>query len=556
MEKEMNLAEKRLEQSGIRSLGDMKRRGLVSGKIDPKKAIKGPKDIDCLVRPWQRGDMTGILAGTGVGKCHAKGSEILMYDGSIKKVEDIKVGDQLMGPDSTPRNVLSLARGKEEMFKISGTDGTSYTVNRSHILSLRYSANEKRFGCEKGDIVNISVHDYLEKSDKFKHLFKGYRTGVEFDYKETNFDPYLMGLFLGDGTKADGGISTIDNEIITYLKEYMGDKLGYKVSNANKNIEGKCPTFRMTTEKGQPNYYRQETRKFVNENNERIIDKNYLINSREVRLGLLAGIIDSDGSLSNNCYDITMKDETFAKNFEYLCRSLGFKVNRSVKTIEYKGEERSYFRFTISGDIVEVPVKLPRKMGAERKQIKDPLNYGITVESVGEGDYYGFTLDGDHLFLLGDFVVTHNTTFVLKVLKEILQNNPDGVVAFVSLELVAAEIAEKWFKATEDCPELADRLYIVENFDDEGNCLDLTLSDIHIELKKIKDVLGTTLHAYALDHLHEININGTMDYNPTCREIKNMTVALDSHGFILSQTTKGKGVGDIPVPKDGCFRNF
>ena len=44
-----------------------------------------------------------------------------------------------------------------------------------------------------------------------------------------------------------------------------------------------------------------------------------------------------------------------------------------------------------------------------------------------------------------------------------------------------------------------------------------------------------------------------MDYNPTCREIKNMTVALDSHGFILSQTTKGKGVGDIPVPKDGCF---
>ena len=68
MEKEMNLAEKRLEQSGIRSLGDMKRKGLVSGKVDPKKAIKGPKDIDCLVRPWQRGDMTGILAGTGVGK--------------------------------------------------------------------------------------------------------------------------------------------------------------------------------------------------------------------------------------------------------------------------------------------------------------------------------------------------------------------------------------------------------------------------------------------------------------------------------------------------------
>ena len=64
----MNLNEARLKQSGIRSLGDMKRQGLVSGKVDPRKAVKGPEDIDCLIRPWQRGDMTGILAGTGVGK--------------------------------------------------------------------------------------------------------------------------------------------------------------------------------------------------------------------------------------------------------------------------------------------------------------------------------------------------------------------------------------------------------------------------------------------------------------------------------------------------------
>ena len=145
------------------------------------------------------------------------------------------------------------------------------------------------------------------------------------------------------------------------------------------------------------------------------------------------------------------------------------------------------------------------------------------------------------------------TTFVLKILKAILQNNPDGIVAFVSLELVAAEIAEKWFKATEECPELADRLYIVENFDEEGNCLDLSTAEINLELVKIKETLGETLHAYALDHIHEIDINGSTDYNPTCRALKNMTVSLDTHGFILSQTTKGKGIGDIPVPKDGCY---
>ena len=64
----MNFNEQRKKQLGVRSLGDLKRSGIVSGKSDPAKFIRGPEKIDCLVRPWQRGDLTGILAGAGVGK--------------------------------------------------------------------------------------------------------------------------------------------------------------------------------------------------------------------------------------------------------------------------------------------------------------------------------------------------------------------------------------------------------------------------------------------------------------------------------------------------------
>ena len=145
------------------------------------------------------------------------------------------------------------------------------------------------------------------------------------------------------------------------------------------------------------------------------------------------------------------------------------------------------------------------------------------------------------------------TSFVLFVLKHILLNNPDGIVIFVSLEMTASEIAEKWYKATEDTPDLADRFYIIENYDEDGKSRDLTASDINIELTTIKETLGTNIHAFVVDHLHEININGTVDYNPVCKELKNIAVELDSHGFILSQTTKGKGIGDIPVEKSGCF---
>jgi KaiC/GvpD/RAD55 family RecA-like ATPase len=146
------------------------------------------------------------------------------------------------------------------------------------------------------------------------------------------------------------------------------------------------------------------------------------------------------------------------------------------------------------------------------------------------------------------------TSFALHILKSILRNNEKGIVAFVSLEMTAAEIAEKWEKMTEDCPEISDRFYIIENYDSCGKSKELTVSGIKFELSKIKEVLNETMIAYVLDHLHEISINGSVkDYNPICRELKNMSVELDSHGFILSQTTKGKGTGDIPVPKDGCF---
>src|SRR6478735_4500931 len=78
------------------------------------------------------------------------------------------------------------------------------------------------------------------------------------------------------------------------------------------------------------------------------------------------------------------------------------------------------------------------------------------------------------------------TSFVLYILKHILLNNPEGVVVFVSLEMTAGEIAEKWYKATEDCPEIADRFYVVENYDENGVTKDLSAKMIKHEIRKIK----------------------------------------------------------------------
>jgi len=74
---------------------------------------------------------------TGAGKCLAKDTPVLMFDGTIKPVQDVEIGDLLMGPDSTPRTVISLARGQEMMYKVTPKKGEPYTVNQNQILNLK-----------------------------------------------------------------------------------------------------------------------------------------------------------------------------------------------------------------------------------------------------------------------------------------------------------------------------------------------------------------------------------------------------------------------------------
>lgn len=124
---------------------------------------------------------------TGVG-CHAKDTLIMMADGNLKMVQDIVVGDQLMGDDSKPRNVLQLYRGRDDMIKIIPVKGDPFVVNMNHILSLKV---------KNGTIIDISCRDLLttSASNLLPYLYL-YKTAVEYPEQPTDTDPYFVGLNL------------------------------------------------------------------------------------------------------------------------------------------------------------------------------------------------------------------------------------------------------------------------------------------------------------------------------------------------------------------------
>ena len=353
-----------------------------------------------------------MCAVMGLGKCLAKGTGVIMYDGSVRAVENVKDGDLLMGPDSTPRTVTGTTTFSSTRYKITPIKGDPFVCNDEHILSLKRTNYFQLNGCRTkgvwrgGDTVHISVKDYLASSASFKVKFKLWRPdGIDFSHKDV-FDPYIVGLYLADGTKSLNGLTCGEGKLaaLDYVKTVISLSRGDYVQGAwHHGIPG----------------FTDIRKTLLTEKNERLIPDSYLYNSREVRLQLLAGILDGDGFLvGDTVFDLVGKDRVFIEQVAYLCRSLGFSAypKSCIKGIKSTGFSGVYWRIAISGNTAIIPTKIFSKKAAPRLQKKSVLVTGFSVERVDDGDVYGFCLDKDHLYLLQDFTVTHNTYLGVRLL--------------------------------------------------------------------------------------------------------------------------------------------
>ncbi|WP_201352492.1 replicative DNA helicase [Hydrogenimonas urashimensis] len=462
----------------------------------------GFKELNRMTSGFGEGDLVIVAARPAMGKCLGKGTRVLMYDGSLKRVEDVKVGDLLMGDDSTPRRVLSLARGREMMYWVRQNRGIDYRVNESHILSLKRSRNEG--GHKHGEILNISVREYLQKSDKFKSNYKGYKVAVEFPAKEVPVDPYFLGIWLGDGRCDDVRIATEDPEIVEYLKAYAV-KLG--LSLQLYTAKGKCPMYAITNGRHvdpHGSFPIQKELRLLGLLERKHIPQAYLANAEKIRLQLLAGLIDSDGYYDDHYHvmEITQKNRRLAEEIKLLADTLGFQTSLVAKkaSIRERGFESEVYRVRIVGDLDRIPTKVPRKRARPRKAIRDVRHTGIRIEPDRVDDYYGFVLDGNHLFLLEDMTVTHNTALTLNMALKALENG-DGV-AFFSLEMPAEQLVlrmlsaktsialqdlrvgnltdDEWSRLSEAVDWLGNQKLFV---DDEGS---LNIHQVRAKLRKLK----------------------------------------------------------------------
>jgi superfamily II DNA or RNA helicase len=361
-----------------------------------------------------------ISVGCGRGKCLAKGTIIPLYNGNYKLVEDLIVGDTLIGDDGTPRIIMSLGSGTSTMYEVSAdevvldkdTDASisfndiisdykyihnfkSYTVNEDHILTLCKNNSTKSNNTESPDLIDISILDYLSLSVEDKKQYKGVKIPLKhlclkyvkdkYEIKhKTQINKYILSLL--------HNISYVNPYNSFYIGYILGLKLMYndyeddECNSDNNELFNKIETYNLEDIYNYINNYKYKLQYIV-----------------DLYIGFLS-------NLSNNDYPITLyllknrkwkekeNDLDLFKVLELVLNLLSISYNM-YNTIEL-GNHYTYL--TLMNDVYTNYTTVPIKITAK-----------------GEGEYYGFELNGNGRFILADRTITHNTVMGLKIAEEL-----------------------------------------------------------------------------------------------------------------------------------------
>jgi len=384
-------------------------------KLGNKQVERGRKNVI-------KGIVTANSPSGGVGgACHPKGTQILTTLG-FKNVEDITKQDLVIGKDGKPKKIKQLFTGVGDIYKVSFEKFEDLYVTENHRLHLICTDKNKK---DYYEFTPIELKEKLN-SEWFVHRHQSFRNNniTEFKEKKVLIDPYFLGAWLGDGYRQNIGFicnKTKDQELFDFLVNFdCNSKISYRRKEEKRyNDEMYNFSFSPNTSvnKKQPSDLLKgfiEYRLFYNKH----IPNDYIYNSKEIRLQLLAGLIDTDGHLDTfrNRFQIGTSNKEFADQIAQLGMSLGCPIH--IKKSFHKAHivqgkniiDTHNYVVTIRLNNIIIPTKLKRK---QSKQLKNKLSTSKikNIELIGKDNFYGFECE-DHLYTVNDYQITHNSSLI------------------------------------------------------------------------------------------------------------------------------------------------
>ena len=358
-------------------------------------------------------------------------------------IGDIKVGDQILSPDGNPVSVTFKTETmiNHQCYKIFFDNGEEIVADADHL----WEVNSSYWRTGKKVINTDEIYSrYLKKTNNKRgkgvegSLYIDLSKAINGKNQNLPIDPYLLGVWLGDGYSADG-------RIIAHKDDYEFYKT--KLDIEHEREDNNCIRFKC-----------RDLRKKLKENNllkNKHIPQIYLRTSIEQRMELLRGLMDTDGSITKN-----QSFEFYQKNYEFILQVVELLSSLGIKSRVSRRLINQCWYHTVRFPSKENIFNLPRKSqlinfdGKGRPQNK--RHYIQKIEKVDSVPVACIQVDSDdHLFLCGrTFIPTHNTTTVVSyLLHYIVFNDNVNVGILANKASTSREILSRLQLSYENLPK-------------------------------------------------------------------------------------------------------
>lgn len=338
--------------------------------------------------------------GAGGGKAQTLTSKIYTPTG-YKLMGDINVGDFVLGVGGARKVIAIHPQGEKNIYRVIFSDGASGEFTDGHLFDCWPAGR----GQERRSVRSLKqIMD--SKSDYLIPLCV-----ADFKKRKVLIDPYIIGAMLGDGGLTKHlTFTTADEQLLVELKKRLPKYISIRKTN---DIQYSLVQDERN-EKGFPvNYLAQAFTKYgllPIKCSERFIPKDYLYNSKNVRVDVLRGLLDTDGYIDNRGHvSFTSKSRRLAEDVQFLVRSLGGKATLKEATKSCNGVVGQYYCVYIRIKNEHKYFLLQRKKDRARKGDRHVLGRKIVkIERVGKELAQCITVEGG-LYLTDDFILTHNS---------------------------------------------------------------------------------------------------------------------------------------------------
>jgi hypothetical protein len=344
---------------------------------------------------------------------------VLTPDGWVKN-GDLQVGQNVIGQNGNPVRIDGIfPMGKKEVFEITFEDGAKAQCSEDHYWTVNEYSDGRRKSTKTLQLKDFKSTILPTGNKQYRYSIptvEPVRFSSEDTLDELPVDPYILGILLGDGCITSGAVRFASND--EYIVELVNHRLptGFHIAH-----DDGC-NYRIVSDDGQTSFskYLKEIGVWGSSSINKFIPEEYLFASRFDRKMLLAGLMDSDGTPARGQGSYTTVSQNLKDDILMLCRSLGGVPTASKHASWYKDlnddKVECLDKWMICPRIPFNPFILPRKkkLWKTHRRSLDRVIVDVQKLDFKEEMTCIKVANDDGLYVINDFIVTHNTDSELK----------------------------------------------------------------------------------------------------------------------------------------------